>query len=198
MARVRGSRTSYDFNSMKPKQRIDFFFNNRMPEWFLDPLKSAMKAKKFMVVGLLIMIGIDMLSGYFKGKESGKQTFVDFLEEYFDYFKTHGKTLKKNPQYQKNVLKHEMNSKRNLPLSKIVYGIFRCGLAHNFMVYQGGSFGRNKRHYIHFYKHKGYHIDIDRLYKDFLKAYQTFEQDVRDKSDIRDKFLERFKVLWKR
>jgi hypothetical protein len=199
MVHVVASRTSYDFDSMTDEEKIDFFFKNRMPRWFLPALKSAMEERQeFMLVGLLIMVGIDVLSGYFAGEKSSRETFVMFVVEYFDYFMKRKTVLKQNRQCKKNVLGGRLNDQKELCLPEILYGIFRCGLAHSFMIYEGGSFTRSKRYYVRRYKHKGYHIDINRLYTDFFQAYSRFEQDVRKRNVIRGRFLNRFNVLWKR
>jgi len=197
VVRVTRSKTSYDFDLMTDRQKIDFFFRNRMPRWFMTSLHDAMKREEHMLVGSLIMIGIDMLSGYFRGHPPDRGTFIRFLEEYFDYFKRHKGTKKKNPHYRKNLLRGTLNSQEYLTLPEIVYLIFRCGLGHSFMVYRGGSFSTSHRYYVRGCKHRGYQLDVDRLYGDFLKACRRFELDVRMRNTIRKNFLRRFDQLWK-
>jgi hypothetical protein len=198
VVRVTRSRTSYDFDLMTDKQKIDFFFKNKMPGWFIPSLQNAMEGHEYMLAGLLVMTGIDMLGGYYEGHPSDRGSFTSFLEEYFDYFKKNKATKKKNPYYQRDLLQGELNSEEYFTLSEITYVIFRCGFAYNFMVYQGGWFTKSRRYYVRRYKHRGYQIDINRLCEDFLKACKKFELDVRIGNDIRKNFLNRFNQLWKR
>lgn len=187
----------HDFEKLKEfttQGRINWF-KYRFDKILLNPIEAVEKIVKeegangrlenehtsiFTIVMLAICVGIDLLGGFFSGKEGDttETEFKLFVDEYFD----RGKEYSKNPYINMT------------DYSTLLYKLFRCGLAHNLTIKKVGfSYGE-----VYFRKEgANYYISVNKLYEDLKQSFGNYIADIKDdKNGLQVKFNLRFQYVF--
>ena len=170
-------------------KKIDWFFNKRLSSWLMKSIDVQMREKQFYVAFYLMLLTIEVLSGFLEGKRTSMSTFCTFMRRYFSNLLA-GRAP--NPVYHKGVAHRGLNPKQKITFVEILWIYFRYGLAERCMIYPRISLVERSRYYCKYYKRAGLRLDIQQFYKDFLSACRIYCDDVYGDYLVRQKFIKRF------
>lgn len=116
----------------------------------------------------LICSGIEALGHHLHGRKAVRSGSVRDFQEFIDTYM---------PDYA--------------PVKEEIYGDFRCGLAHSLVTRRGSVEERLGRPYLR--DRRGHlRLDLDRLFQAFVAAVEGYFVALRERPDLRDRFVERF------
>ena len=116
----------------------------------------------------LICSGIEALGHHLHGRKAVRSGSVRDFGEFIDAYM---------PEYS--------------PVKEQVYGDFRCGLAHSLVTRRGSIEERLARPYSR--DRRGHlRLDLDRFFQGFVVAVENYFVNVRENSDLRQRFADRF------
>lgn len=148
-------------------------FQNAFTNFVVKDVEKSLKGDLEVGTIILVVIGIECLSGYYVGKESNRQTFVSFVNDFL-------------PQYA--------------PHADNIYACIRDGLAHDYIIkdVDGKSFRftRNKGE-AHLTTVEGnpewFYINREIFSKDFLLAQSAYFKKLRTNVGLQEKAISRLK-----
>jgi hypothetical protein len=182
----------YKLRRWEDGKKIDWFFNNRLSPWLLKGVDLQMKGKQFYVALYLMLLTVDILSGFYQGKRANLGTFSAFMSRYFGDVLTRRAT---NPLYRRGIAPKGLNARRRITFVEILWVSLRYGLAERCMVYPHVSLTERSRYYCKCYKRVGLRLDIHTFYKDFVRACREYGDNVYGDYFVRQRFIKRFDQL---
>jgi hypothetical protein len=182
-----GERTYYsgldDVSSMSPTEKLDWF-EERFKKVVSRPLREVRRlgpsnqAIWDLNLGAVTIIcsAIEALGSFFRPGVKDEVAFPDFVTEFM------------NPKYR------EQSQDRGRTYAEILYGQFRCGLAHGFSI-EGHEVATRPDEYI--VDEGGYvSIDLWTLFEDLERGFETFVSRVRSDAEVQSNFERRFDQIF--
>ena len=174
-------------------EKIDRFFRERLDRWLLDSVDCQMKEKNFYPALYLMLITVEVLSGFMEGGKPGVDTFCAFVSKYFGAIFS---SRVPNPLYRSGLVDRKLSGKKELTFSEMLWAFFRCGFADACTVYPGASLTARSRYYFRYYNRIGLRMDIGRFHRDFVRACRAYRSDVVSDYLVRQKFIRRFNQVF--
>lgn len=151
---------------------IEIFWKNTETSKLLRGKKKS-KQINFMIAAFSVMLnGVDALGSFVRGERGSKKNFIAFIEKYLPAkWKSH---------------------------KEMLYEQFRCGIAHGFLIENGGiRYGAGGKK--GFLKTPSGQLFIDpwRFLIDLKRGIRKYFHDLRSHQDLMKKFIKRFGEIYK-
>ena len=175
-----------DVSGKSPEEKVRWF-EGRFSKIVVGPLEEVRKLGKEnqriwdlnLGVVTIICSAIEALSTFYARRVYGDQAkFERFVEEFMD------------PTYK------QVSPENGVKYSTILYGKFRCGLAHGMSI-EGHEVATRPAKYV--YDNRGYvSIDLWSLFDDLRRAFGAYLARISTDEDVKRDFLARFDELFER
>jgi hypothetical protein len=174
-------------------RKIKWFLDERFSPRLLKSIELEMREKQFYSGLHLMLLGVEILSGFLAGREPGVETFCSFMKRYFDRLLS---SSARPPRYRRGVVDRDPDGRPPRSIAEVIWWAFRCGYRDSGAVYPGGSLAERSRYYCRCYRRVGLRLDVHKFYRDFLRAYQSYSSDAYSDYLVRQRFVRRFDQLF--
>ena len=155
----------------------------------IKSVELEMRGKQFYVALYLMLNTVEILSGFLEGKKPNSDTFNAFINRYFNEILG---TNAPSPIYRRGLADRKLNLKKRITFMEMLWICLHYGLTDACMVYPRVSLTERSRYYCKYYRVVGLRLDIRKFYRDFLRAYRAYRDDVYSDYLVRQKFIRRF------
>lgn len=174
-------------------RKIEWYFNDRLSRWLLDSVEAEMQAKQHQTAMHLMLLGIEILSGFREGRRPDLGTFVAFIDRYMSpAFRARAR----NPLLGRGIAPTELDGKAQLTAAELLWASLRAGYRDGCAAFPGASVAARSHYYVRHYARIGLRVDIRSFRSDFLSAFRTYYADVYSDYLVRQRFLARFDQLF--
>jgi hypothetical protein len=174
-------------------RKIKWFLDERFSRRLLRSIELEMRERQFYCALYLMLLGVEILSGFFEGREPGVETFCSFVERYFSRLLS---SRARPTLCRRGIVDREPDGRSHGSIAEVIWLIFRCGFRDSCAVYARGSLAERSRYYCRCYKRVGLRLDVHKFYRDFLRAYRAYSSDAYSDYLVRQKFVTRFDQLF--
>ena len=172
---------------------IRWFFEERLGAWQIPAVEALASCGEYHAAFYLMLVSLEMLSGFRAGGPPGAAAFNDFIETYFDPILS---TRVRNPLRGSTLLDASTRGKKTLTYAEIARAFFSRGFESACAPLPGMSIVPRSRYYCRFYRRIGLRIDAGRFHADFLRACRSYQNDVVGDYFVRRMFIRRFTQLF--
>jgi hypothetical protein len=174
-------------------RKIKWFLDDRFSRWLLRSIECELRERQFYCALYLMLLGVEILSGFFEGREPGVETFCSFVKRYFSRpLSIRARGL----LFRRGAAGRGREGRSPGSIAEAIWWIFRCGFMDSCAVYPGGSLVERSRYYCRCYKKVGLRLDVHKFHRDFLRAYRAYSSDTYSDYFMRRKFVARFDRLF--
>ena len=173
-------------------RKLKWFFAERFSARLLASVDILMREMQFASALYLMLLGVEILSGFYEGAQPDRETFCAFISRYMDGVLS---LRAPNPLHRRGVAGGSRDGKGRLTFAEFLWALFRCGFADVCAAYPGGSIAEHSRYYCRYYSRVGLRLEIHKFYKDFVRAYHRYYSDAVSDYLVRQKFVRRFDQL---
>lgn len=174
-------------------RKIKWFLDERFSRRLLRSVELEMREKQFYSALHLMLLGVEILSGFLEGVEPGVETFCSFVKRYFSRVLS---SRARAPLCRQGIIDRGPDGRAPRSIAEVIWRAFRCGFNDSSAVYPGGSLAERSRYYCRCYTRVGLRLDVHKFYRDFLRAYHAYSSDAYSDYLVRQKFVRRFDQLF--
>jgi len=175
-------------------RKVEWYFNDRFSRWLLDSVEAEMQAKQYYTALHLMLLGIEVLSGFLEGRQPDLETFSVFVEKYLSPA-LRGRV--RNPLFRRGMAPPALDGKAQLTVAELLWASPRSGYRDACAAFPGASIAEHSHYYIRCYSRVGLRINIRKFHRDFLAGFRKYYADVYSDYLVRQRFLARFDQLFR-
>jgi hypothetical protein len=175
-------------------RKVEWYFNDRFSRWLLDSVGVEMREKQHPTALHLMLLGIEVLSGFLEGRQPDLETFSAFVEKYLSPAL---RTRVKNPLLRRGMAPPALDGKPQLSIAELLWASPRSGYRDACAAFPGASIAEHSHYYVRYYARVGLRIDIRKFHRDFLAGFKRYYADVYSDYLVRQRFLARFDQLFR-
>jgi len=173
-------------------KKIHWFFNERFAPWLVRSVEIEIREKQFYSALYLMVLGIGILSGFYEGRKQGNDTFSSFVRRYCNRILS---ARIRPPRAARWIATEAAGGENHLCIAELLWAAVRGGFEDTYAPYAGVSITERSHYYVRCYRRIGIRIDIYKLHRDFLRACQTYIDDVCSDYLVRERFVKRFNEI---
>lgn len=174
-------------------RKVEWYFNDRLSRWLLDSVAVEMREKQYATALHLMLLGIEVLSGFLEGREPDIETFVAFIKKYMSPALS-GRV--RNPLLKRGIAPPALDGKAQITVAEVLWASPRAGYRAACAAFPGASIAEQSHYYVRCYARVGLRIDIRAFHRDFLSGYKRYYAEVYSDYLVRQRFLARFEQLF--
>ena len=192
--RVRIPELRCGFSRWPRGRKIEWYFNDRFSRWLLGSVEAEMRARQHQTAMHLMLLGIEVLSGFREGRRPDLATFTAFVEHYLSPAL---RARVRNPLLRCGIAPPELDGSAQLTVAELLWASLRAGYRDACAAFPGASVAERSHYYVRCYARIGLRVDIQSFRRDFLAGYRAYYADVYSDYLVRQRFLTRFDQLFK-
>ncbi|MEI6633337.1 MAG: hypothetical protein WCP22_05890 [Chlamydiota bacterium] len=174
-------------------RKVEWYFNDRFSRWLLDSVEAEMQAGQYYTALHLMLLGIEVLSGFLDGRRPDLETFSAFVEKYMSPAL---RARVRTPPLMRGMAPPALDGKAQLTVAELLWASPRSGYRDACAAFPGASIAEHSRYFIRCYSRVGVRIDIRKFHRDFLAGFRKYYADVYSDYLVRQRFLARFDQLF--
>ena len=176
-------------------RKVEWYLNERFSAWLIDAVAAAMREKRYGAALHLMLLGIEVLSGFLEGSEPDIRTFCAFIGKYMSPALS---ARVRNPLHGLGIAPPPLDAKPRLSVAEILWASPRAGFRAACAAFPGASIAERSHYYVRCYARVGLRIDICKFHDDFLSGFRRYYAEVYSDYLVRQRFLARFDRIFGR
>lgn len=175
-------------------RKVEWYFNDRFSRWLLDSVEVEMREKQYPTALHLMLLGIEVLSGFLEGRQPDIGTFSAFVGKYM------GPALRgrvRNPLLGRGIAPPALDAKAQLTVAELLWVSLGSGYRDACAAFPGASIAAQSHYFVRYYSRVGLRIDIRKFHRAFLAGFKKYYADVYSDYLVRQRFLARFDQLFR-
>ncbi|MDD5555704.1 MAG: hypothetical protein PHN82_00465 [bacterium] len=159
-------------------RKVRWYFGERFSPWLLEGVGALMQARRHQAALHLMLLGLEILSGFLEGRAPDEETFSAFADRYLG--RAFGTAARGG---------------RRPAAAAVLRRSFRRGFEDGCLAGPGVSIAERSRYACRLYSRVGLRVDIRAFHRAFVAACRRFADDAAGDYIIRQRFVRRFDQL---